>query len=279
MKKNIHFLGLLLLAFFAVSCDKIEAPYIQQQGGGGGGTNPTKRKVLVEEFTGFTCKNCPAATKFLHQIIDATYKENTIVVAVHAGDLARPIPAQGYTEDYRVLPGADQLFSDFQMSYVPVALINRVPNDLAPFYEKEQWAGALAAQTAGDAEASIAIASNYNSANRQLNITVSGKYLLDATDNEYLNVYLVEKEVIGKQDSAGIEIDEYEHKDMLRAFINGKEGDKIQSTQLKANDTFTKQYTYTIPEKYNVNKCAVVAFVRNFDTKAVRQAEEALILP
>lgn len=259
------------------ACDRVEPPFTNNNNNGGGGGTTTERKVLVEEFTGFTCKNCPIASKLLGQLAENNFEDKVVVVAIHAGDLAEPDPPK-YPEEYRVLPGCNQLYNEFQMQYVPVALINRVPSNSAPYYEKEEWATALTAQTALDPEASMSILTNYNAANREVSITVNGKYLVDGSDNELLNVYLIEDHVVGKQDSMGIELEEYHHRHMLRAFVNGKDGEKIKDGLVAKDETFTKTYTYTVPTKVNIDNAHVVAFVRNGTTKVVRQAEEKHVL-
>lgn len=281
MIKFSYILLFPLMLILATGCDKIEAPFVQQTTNNNGGGNATKRKVLVEEFTGFRCKNCPDATKLLHGFVDNTYKDNAVMVAIHAGELSMPDPPE-FTEDYRVLPDAQSMYDYYQLDAVPYALINRVKNPADSSYsflQQGQWAGVLATETAGDAEASLAITTSYNTSSRQVNITVDGKYLVNGTANEFIHLYLVEEEVEGRQDSLGIILEEYRHKSMLRAFINGLNGEKIKDTQMLKDETFNKTFTYTLPAKVNPAECAIVAFVRNNERDRVRQAELKLILP
>ena len=60
-------LTLTLIILCIASCDKIEPPYSS------GNTNPidttsVKRNILIEDFTGHTCPNCPAAAAELETI-------------------------------------------------------------------------------------------------------------------------------------------------------------------------------------------------------------------
>lgn len=280
MIKFSYLLFLPLILILVTGCDKIEAPFVQQTNNNTGG-NTTKRKVLVEEFTGFRCKNCPDATKLLHGLVDNTYKDKAVMVAIHAGELAAPDLPE-FVEDYRVLPDAQSMYDYYQLDAVPYALINRVKNPADSSYsflQQGQWAGVLSTETVLDAEASLAITTSYNTTSRQVNITIDGKYLVDGTANEFIHLYLVEEVVEGKQDSLGIILHDYHHKSMLRAFINGLNGEKIKSSPILKDETFTKTFTYTLPAKVNPAECAIVAFVRNNDRDRVRQAEQKLILP
>ena len=60
----------LSAALLAASCDYIDQPFRDPNGGGsvavdGDTVLQTERAVLVEDFTGHQCKNCPKASKVL----------------------------------------------------------------------------------------------------------------------------------------------------------------------------------------------------------------------
>ena len=80
--KNIILLSCSILALTA--CDRIEENerYVQME------AIETKRNVLLEEFTGQNCPNCPTAhetaAKFKQQYGDAL-----ITVSIHAGPFER----------------------------------------------------------------------------------------------------------------------------------------------------------------------------------------------
>ncbi|MDZ7774810.1 MAG: hypothetical protein U5L09_03950 [Bacteroidales bacterium] len=62
-KYIIIILTLFMLIF--IGCDEIEKPYLRESNGGDGGDPPETglRKVLIEEFTGDKCVNCPRHIK------------------------------------------------------------------------------------------------------------------------------------------------------------------------------------------------------------------------
>ncbi|NCD42222.1 MAG: hypothetical protein EOL88_09040 [Bacteroidia bacterium] len=99
---NIGFVMVLLMVLFT-GCDKIEAPYLINKGpveGGGGETG--KRVILLEEFTGHACVNCPEAALLLNDL-KTLYGEQLLVISVHAGFFAMPLGE--LTADYRTAAG------------------------------------------------------------------------------------------------------------------------------------------------------------------------------
>ena len=85
MKKYITLLSIIITIS---ACDKIEGPYIINSDSY---VNPDK-KVLVEDFTGHLCPNCPDAARELEAIHDI-YPGQIISMAIHVSkSFARPYP-------------------------------------------------------------------------------------------------------------------------------------------------------------------------------------------
>jgi hypothetical protein len=57
MKKAIYILAVIGLILGA--CDKIEEPYLVKTDGSGPAPGEKVRKIILEEFTGHICVNCP----------------------------------------------------------------------------------------------------------------------------------------------------------------------------------------------------------------------------
>ena len=82
MKAKIFTQGIMLASLFLVgACDYIDEDdrfiYVEP-------ANVAKR-VLIEDFTGQRCVNCPSATETIKQLQDTYGKENVIAVAIHSG--------------------------------------------------------------------------------------------------------------------------------------------------------------------------------------------------
>lgn len=269
--KYLRFLPLAFLVWIA-SCDVIDAPYVDNPTNTPDtNTTAAKRVVLVEEFTGIKCPNCPEASHFAHALSKGAYKDKMILVSVHAGNLAKPNGSGDFTADYRTDVGT-ALWTAFQLDHVPVASINRTLEGGVHWLEKGLWEGRIAEEAAKPAEVKIDITATYNDANRNLSVSVNNEFLVDGTTNENLLVYLIEDAIVSPQDSAGEHVLDYEHKDMLRASLNTIWGENLSTTAISTGTKIAKQYSYTVPANYNIDNCSIVAFVHNNDTKIVRQA-------
>ena len=98
--KKFNLLSILLLVsvgFFFSACDQTDPPYLAD--------NETefvidtnKKKVLIEDFTGYTCGNCPNAGVIAHDL-EHLYKERVIGIEVHVGSFA--VPKAPHKEVYR----------------------------------------------------------------------------------------------------------------------------------------------------------------------------------
>ena len=113
MKKLIYLSIILLLA----ACDKIDNPIPVVQGNTAGlCTAPTfapntynKRNVLVEDFTGHYCNNCPGAAYSI-DTIKANLGKQLIAVGIHVTEqFAGPKSAEApkYQTDFRTEGGTE----------------------------------------------------------------------------------------------------------------------------------------------------------------------------
>lgn len=272
--KYLRILPLFLittLLFVGSSCDTIKPPFEDNPTNTNPDTQAVQRVVLVEDFTGIKCPNCPEASHYAHSLLEGTYKDKMILVGVHAGNLAKPNTSGDFIADYRTDVGTD-LYNTFLLDHVPVASINRIVDGGVHWLEKGLWEAKIAEEVAKDAEIKMDITTTYNDATRSLSISVANEFLTDATATENLVVYLIEDGIISPQDSMGVHVHDYEHRNMLRGSLNTSWGENLSTTAITTGTKITKDYTYTIDPNFNVDNCSVVAFVHNNDTKIVRQA-------
>src|SRR6185503_2892836 len=116
--KTLRIPILILAGLFLVwaSCEKIDKPYIE------GShivdtthtstadtfftdTTPQPRIVLLEDYTGHKCGNCPsAATKAAE--LKTLYGDKVVVMALHVGDFAKT-SGTIFSYDFRTVPGTE----------------------------------------------------------------------------------------------------------------------------------------------------------------------------
>ena len=122
MRKLFAFSALLSLLFLTPQCDVVDQPFK-------GGTIDTtsseqRRNVLIEDFTGHRCKNCPKASKEIANLVDAFGDDRIIGLAIHAGPGNFTGTNTDYPTDFTTQEGkAVQNF--FGTNFLPVGMVNR----------------------------------------------------------------------------------------------------------------------------------------------------------
>jgi hypothetical protein len=280
MKRAIMLMAGLAAMVWIISCDKLDEPYAVKKEGGDTSTT-MKRKVLLEDYTGHKCVNCPSAAKAAHTI-EAASNEGLVIIAVHAGFFATPGTAP-FTADYRTAAGNDWN-TEFGINAWPAGLINRTPYEGAlVLYDYGQWGNAINAQMELPQEANIGISSDFDAGSRLLEITLETKFLAGLEGTYNLTVCITEDSIIGPQKNSDTlvgtvpVIENYIFMDLLRATINGTWGEEITSS-VDTTVTYTRSYNFTMDAAWIPKNCHVVAFVSRADSKNIIQAEKQAVI-
>jgi len=289
--KNILLLA-VLFSFVIASCNKVENPYSAIITGGGDTTIVKIRKVLLEDYTGHKCGNCPQAA-LTAQTIKSIYKEQLVILAVHAGFYAKPMAAP-YDYDFRTIAGTDwDVFFGNGVVGNPNGMINRrgYPTNTHVSTKIGEWIDTVAALTAIAPDAFIKINNSYNSTTRVLNTSIKTEFLNFLSGTYKLMVVLSEDSIVKPQvdyskPTGQQNILDYVHQHVLRDAISSTNwGDVIATGSAAAGDTVVKAFQYTLPATYpaangiapSPSHCYVVAFVYNAATYEVVQVEEKKI--
>ncbi len=215
------------------------------------------RAILIEDFTGQRCVNCPTGTEIINGIVDTYGEDNVIAVGIHSGPL-------GFAGNSKT-PG---LMTDTGNEYYtrwdkenkmgqPWVVFNR---KTSPDSHYNNWAAMVGTIISEKANLSVKIANAYDAAKRTLTTTV-GADGVNGTVNGKLQVWIVEDGVKALQMMPdGKPNKEYMHNHVFRAAVNGTWGEDVT---VKEGETTTMKYSYKLPEAWNADNIAVVAFVYN----------------
>jgi len=279
MKKIVKIFSLFAVsAILITACDIVEEPYLKPVGGGSGpGPDEHVRKVLLEDFTGHKCPNCPEAA-IVAENLKAVYGDQLVVVAVHAGFYAMPSATGDFTADYRTAAG-NELNNYFGFVGYPSGLVNRSEYQGSKVLFKDSWEGAVDVQAALPPLADIEITKQFNNDTRLLNCTLTTTFLEDLDGIYNICLLITESGIVSPQQStSGIKHD-YVHNHMLRGYLNGTWGDMVGTNgQALSGVKQTNSYNFTVPAAWDVDHCEVVAFVYNTVTLEIVQAEEKPLL-
>lgn len=231
-----------------------------------------KRNVLLEEFTGQDCPNCPegsAEAKRLQEIFD----HKVIVIGIHAGGLAK---AKYITEAGKTY--WTKFYQDGDTRGYPAAMVNRA-GKVSTGYQSEwsQWvikAGLIPASI------SLSMVVDYNDEDSTLSVTSVLKKSIAEEDNKVkLLLMLTESKIYDYQSHGGAK---YEHNHVLRGAIGDKDevpnywGDEIEISSLE--DTKITAKSYKLDKNWKPEDMNIVGVVYNVNTYEVLQVEEIPVI-
>ncbi len=285
MKKYITIVTLILTV---TSCDIVEGPYITDSNSY---VNPDK-KVLIEDFTGHLCPNCPNAAREI-EAIHTFYGDQIIALAIHVSpDFARPYSANqapSFQYDFRTEWGNNwDNFYNISDNGLPKGMINRIGyQDDSHVLGKDEWASIVANELKKETDFSISIEADTNE------ITVYST-LENTVSNSYnLVVCLAESNIINWQKDGQNNIEDYQHNHVLRSVVYD---DKLSNQSTLASGTVLEKnigfninqleqgnidYSNNIAEVgngnaggWNADNMSVIAYIYNSITKEIVQVEE-----
>lgn len=262
MKKAL-FLG--LLAFLGFRCTEI-APVVPALG---------DRKVLVEEFTGVRCVNCPAGASELENL-RGIYGERLVVVSIHTGDFAPPFSDSRF--DFRTAEG-DALEKKLgaPLGY-PTAVVNRKKfvGQTGLQVGRSLWAGLIADETKEASAVSFSIEKTYNSSTRQFQISLKAvENVKDALKNVVFSAMITEDNIVDTQETPSGKKSDYKHRHVFRAFA----GDEVAINSAGASSV-SHTFNGTLKPNWVAEDCAVVLILnqKNGIVRDVLQVSEIKIV-
>lgn len=239
--------------------------------------NNQSRQVLIEEFTGVKCVNCPAGSEALATLIEI-YGVRLVPVSIHAGFFSSPYPESRY--DLQTPAGNTLLDYLGQPQGYPTAVIDRrlFPGENSLQLTQRNWAGYIADQLSEDPLLRIGMEKAYQPADRELSVTVTLLVEEDLPDEDVrLTVLLTEEEVTDFQLTPSGKKGDYIHRHVLRTALTPATGQPIETPQ--AGSRIERSFRTSLPTDWLAENCHIVAFVSlNQDRKDVLQAHRISVV-
>lgn len=254
MKKLFSIISATIIALAMASCDSIDE---SERFGEAKGINPD-RKVLVQEFTGQFCPNCPLGHEALDNI-KKQYGENAVIVSIHAGDMAFEDEEMGLKT-----PDGDVYAKEWNIQSYPSAVVNR--GSVMP--DRSQWQGAVFMSGLTAPKVKIDLSAKVNDEKLDIVANLSADVVIN---NANLQFMIVEDNVLALQQDGEEYITDYVHNHVYRASPGG-----INSIGVAFDGNITiEQKDFKLSPKWNKDNLKVICYV--YDDKEVLQAEEVKV--
>ncbi|MFM7340074.1 MAG: Omp28 family outer membrane lipoprotein, partial [Bacteroidota bacterium] len=279
-----RFISIVMITLIIVllsSCDEISAPYKQT---GGVVVVTGEQKVLIEDFTGFRCGNCPSAAQIAAELHKA-YEGKVIVLGIHSGATFASPRGKLYAEDFRT-PVGEELFTTFLggTGGQPNGMVNR-SGDGNKIVAPDGWAAQVAKELEKTAKATIDLKPTYDSVTKLLTVDVDVKWISAGGPDDHLAIYLSEDSIVYAQKdyrrpSLGLSEDDsnFVHMHMLRGAIGefGTWGEQVASKA--AGSSITKRYTVSFAGKpWKSKHCSVIGILHNKQEGSIIQVNDQKI--
>lgn len=272
-------IGLLLIC--TVSCDKINNPIIAKNSYSSlPSTQPdhitstndsTSHKVLLEDYMGHFCTNCPAAVSAAEVLLNGPNGNKIVSMEVNvgfdadtAGETGAPLvppglPDTAYKVDYTTAAGTawDNTLVNSNTEGVPQGMVDRLYVDAS--YDNDlnysNWGTIIDSIIATPQVASITMTDScwlkQQIFGTAVSVTLKNTPVSGYT--YFLEMAVVEDSVEDWQTNGGSAVQYFVHRYVLRSAINGPWGDELT---LPANVPVTKYYTFT-SSKFRYNASAI----------------------
>lgn len=292
--KNIKlYLSIISLALIICSC-KEEGPYINLTPSkvdtslidtnyiSATSETPQTKMVLIEDFTGVACINCPTAAQIIENL-QGLYVNRILVTAIHFKNTFGSIPGSKYdfrTEAglsiYNMLPGVK--------GGLPIGSINRTRHtdgngDFVVLQSKETWSSYVNQELLKNTAVNIDISGAFIDTTSVYKLKVKLHYTQSTTDTQALTVYIIEDNIIDLQKLPNSSVDShYVHKHVLRAVLTNFNGNDLNAG-LVLNRVFEKEYKIELNPVWVKSNCSIIAFVhkKGYYFDIIQASQKALL--
>lgn len=272
-------LSVFVMFILNSACDEIDEPYVRN------GSTPIgdtlKRNILIEDFTGHKCPNCPEAAVLAKELRE-DHPGQVFLLTVHSGSFATPDASGAFTYDFRTAIGTElNNFFNIESFGYPNGLVSRVQNDAGKYaITPALWEDSIHSLIDDEPIAVIELTKEFNTSTRVSEINVATKFLTDSDLGYFLVVYLSEDSIIKPQKNNNSQvgttpvITDYVHMHVLRASYNGTWGNMINTGDITSGTTFNNSFQLTLDNEWVAANCHALALLYRDDTKEVMQVQE-----
>lgn len=237
---------------FTASCDKIDDPHKPFTPSAGGKT------VLIKDFTGVRCVNCPGAAEYAHELQHRLGEDNVFILSVHAGPLAT---AFGQFPDLTTEEGTEW-YSDNQSN--PLFTVDHVAATDGNALYVEQIDTPVSNSLSEGQTFDVQVFNQFDEATQTIHTEADVMAVADVAGDFYVTVCLVEDSIVGWQVVPGGVDQEYVFRNVFRKTFNGHNGDSFFKGQCYVNDEYIYKYDMELDStmsNINIDQCYVLTYV------------------
>ena len=205
-----------------------------------------QRSILLEEYTGQRCTNCPDGHKAVKEIT-ASLGDSVVAVGIHASSLGINFPMGMKTET------GEEYYKNAGSPALPAGVINLQTQPI----QVSEWGSAINHLIMDPTPFTVKADAKVDGENYKIDVAFSA-----GEDYEgRLMVWILENDIVGLQIDHGTTITDYVHNHVFRAAVtNDIWGEEVS---MKAHEPQYKSFSYPINRYWNSDNIYAVAFLYN----------------
>lgn len=227
-----------------------------------------ERSVLIEDFTGQACINCPNATDEIHQLQEQ-YGDKVVAVGIHSGRFSKKPPR--YTKAFPLWTSlGDTYYNYWSISDQPKGIINRTGGEQV----YQNWPALVAQALQEKSSLAIDVENTYDQSANTLKISARLTAMPESSVEGKLQFWVIQDGITATQYFPDGVIDKaYVHNHVFRFAVNGDWGEDVA---IAGGDVKTVTATVNLNDKlaelrgensdapdFDAANMSVVAFVYN----------------
>lgn len=232
------------------------------------GSVSSDRYVLLEDFSGAKCVNCPKAAGQAHNLTDF-YGDNVIVVAYYPQD---PV---GLTLPY---PNNTDLRTDVAQTYATYYAVPQLPNGLVNrtggAKDYPGWASAVTGFILDSTNYARLSGRAWRGEGLEVNVGIEGGFVENYNRAGEIGILamVIEDSIVAEQLTPTGRDAGYVHNHVFRMLFSDVWGDKVLNEKPEKGTEFTQTYRATVSEAWRSEKLSVVVALVNMRSREVIQA-------
>ncbi len=219
----------------------------------------TGKTVLIKDFTGARCVNCPDAAEYAHNLQHQLGEDRVFILSVHAGYLAQPV---GFFPDF-ITPEGDEWYAGNTSN--PLFCVDQIGLDGGHALYVEQLDSPVQAAIEEDQTFELRITNWFDAESRQLQVEATAMALAELNGNYSVTVCVVEDHIIGWQTTPGGVNQEYDFRNVFRGTLNGAQGQSLCNGPCVEGERYTVNVTGALDASYNADECYLLVYIADMN--------------
>lgn len=274
---KILFFSFTVLFF---SCDYVDNP--SEEGSSVVEPSDEKRRVLLMDFTGHKCQNCPSAAAEAQSIAD-DFPESVVVLAVHPNisGLSDPNdgePGEPYTTNWITPEGLDYQAKFDIPTFIPLGVVSGEIIGGNFWTPPASWRPNVELLLQDDRQVTLELELSYDEGSREIGI-VTDLEVLTPLDNSYgLIIATVESGIIDWQLNGSTAVPDYEHNHVLRNHVNGIQGEEVITDGSDAGEQLNFTHSSILDSDFVAENVYIYAYLYDIESLEVLDVVEKHII-